>query len=690
MKTFSEFANETLEESLITEALNNPVEYYMTDDTVIPTKVFGAFDIDGNKYVMALQAADQEGMYILEIGKTSPTGGKVVWWKFHNSKDIVRVLATSMHFAQASTAILGPKLKGVAIRFRNNTAQEITRAARITTRILKRSYISSFKVVDVAQPEKMTDGPTKSQYKLWRHVFVTRKGVSPSSLFTGNYFKKYDFNGNGAIPEPALSGMKTKTPPKQVIKTTPSKKFSFGQFEVDTPGDQEIFDKVQNVKASKGSPKPVEEPKSENNFDKDFSYSGISAGLNSYSGVIQGIPGFNSMVNALKKYGYDESKFDEGNLKYVVSNLKDAEKEILKKCNLWDGSNVKDLGTWRAVMKKIADPSGSPAIQSVVQSNKEKTETLTKKYSGSLSTQKPKPTSASDSKITSNVSPDDFTPTMPGSGSSAFFDGQAWQEPGVSVEKKLQHISYELGYYDELKEAKGFTVLRHYTGSAYDEYNDPLRSTISKLFKGEPLSKQEITNITGGASKFQKLAKMFENIKPLPESLWVYRGSNLYEVDKSKIEPGYDFVDPAFMSTSLRPNISFGKHRMRIFLPKGSKVLPILGQSKIPSEKEIVLPPSSVIRVIEVEQKDSRIAFQGVFMGSAFKSITQMLKKQLTLAEEYGMYSELKGFIEMMEEKEKYSAEDKFGGPVHDTELSELIKKAIKSGKVELDKPEEE
>ena len=143
---------------------------------------------------------------------------------------------------------------------------------------------------------------------------------------------------------------------------------------------------------------------------------------------------------------------------------------------------------------------------------------------------------------------------------------------------------------------------------------------------------------------------------------------------------------------SLKSDISFGKDKMRIFLPKGSKVVPILNHSKHSSENEILLPPSSVIKVVETEVVNDRLGIHGVFMGSAFKSITQMLKKQLTMAEDYDSINQLKGFIAMYEEdekQEKYNPNDKFGGE-YDAELADLIRDAIAKGKVKVEAPNEE
>jgi len=172
--------------------------------------------------------------------------------------------------------------------------------------------------------------------------------------------------------------------------------------------------------------------------------------------------------------------------------------------------------------------------------------------------------------------------------------------------------------------------------------------------------------------------------------LWVYR--NTYLPDKSVIIPGYQYVDPAFLSTSLRDDLSFGGDQMRIYLPKGSKVIPILNHSKHSGEQEILLPPCSVVKVVEVVKDSSsgKMGIQGVFMGSAFKSITSELKKKLKLSEEYNSMRDILEILAMNEEKEPpYDPAGKFSD-IHDQELDELISNAIAKGKLEVDPPKKE
>ena len=671
----------------LNEALNNPQEYYMTDDTKMPTSIYAAFDIDGDKYIMSLEATSDAGVYILEVGKTGSSGGKTYWWKFHKANHILPVLATALHFVQSATAWLGPKMKGIAVQFKQGASDQMDRAMRLATRIIKRSYVKSFTVVPVAQPA-ITDKDKYYHQKI-RYLFIAKKNVPLTTLFGGKTFKKYDFDGKEA-PAEAMAELAPKKMKKQVNTVKPSTKYSFGEFEIDTPEDTETLDKVKNLKPVASNDT---QPAPTSGSDESDIYNTWGYGSNAMAGIIQMFSPFSSMVSALQKYGYDENKLDWGNLRYRINQLSAVEKEALKKMELFDVDSTNVRNRWSAVMKKIAEPSKSETIKNIVTSAQNNVKDFIQKYDGKISSSgtssAPKSTTSSKK---SDIDPTNIVATMPGSGIVVSFEGSGWKEEDGSSMKKKEHILYNLGYEQDVANLKTYSNVVSYSGAHYSTYNKPLRNIIGKLFNGEQLDKKEIKEITSSYSKYQKLFKAFNDIKPLPESLWVYRGTYIPPADKAKIEPGYEFVDPAFLSTSLKSDISFGKDKMRIFLPKGSKVVPILNHSKHSSENEILLPPSSVIKVVETEVVNDRLGIHGVFMGSAFKSITQMLKKQLTMAEDYDSINQLKGFIAMYEEdekQEKYNPNDKFGGE-YDAELADLIRDAIAKGKVKVEAPNEE
>jgi hypothetical protein len=681
----------------LTEALNNPQEYYMTDDTKMPTSIYAAFDVNGNKYIMCLEETSDKGVFILEVGRTGDSGGKTYWWKFHKQSDILPVLATTMHFLQAATAWMGPKLKGIAVQFKQGASDQMQRATRIAERIIKRSYVKTFKLVPVAQPA-VTEKDKYYHQKI-RFLFIAKKNIPLNSLFGGSTFKKYSFDGK-EVPAEAIAELEPKKVKKMSNTVKPSKKYSFGQFDVDTPLDDELLDKVGKVApvdtdASSLKAEIEDAYKKEQEYNNALEAATIGS-ANAKAGMIQAMPAFKSMVNALKKYGFDENKLNWNDLSYVISNASKGEKELLAAAEMVDVNSETVKNRWKAAMEKIGSPSPSQAIQYITKEKEEEAKKYLSKYPMGKPADNPQPY-AGDTKnkvMKSNIDPNQLVASMPGSGIDIKFNGFQFEEADGNWEIRKAHLRDNLGYHKEVGNLKSLSNIVSYSGSQYDKYNQPLRETIKKLFEGQSLTAAEIKEITTNYSKYQKLFKAFDDIKPLPESVWVYRGTHIPGNVKNAIVPGYEFVDPAFLSTSMKPNTNFGYDRMRIFLPKGSKVVPILGHSKHVFEQEILLPPSSVIKVVEVEVGSSgtRYAIQGVFTGSVFKSITEMLKKQLTMAEDYGSIRSLKELImeqENNQSNKKYNPEGKFGGQ-YDAELAELISDAIAKGKVKVDPPKTE
>lgn len=669
------------EELLLTEALNNPVEYYMTDDTKMPDGIFAAFDIDGGKYIMNLVQSDNQGVYLFDVGRAAASVGKTLWWRFHNKSDILPVMATAMHFLQASTMWMQGKVKGIAIQFRMG-AEAASKAQRIAEKIIKRAYVKSFEVIPVSQPP-VTD-QDKYFYQKIRYVFIAKKGVSRSALFGGKTFKRYDIEA-GTAPIEAVSQLKPKKEKKATNTLKPSSKYSFGQFEVDTPADQQLLDKLAKIEVV-AEPAPQSKTNDSDEHKKMLDEAS-GGGLNALSGMIQALNPFNSMVSALKKHGFDEKKLNWSDLKYVVNNMSTPEKELLQNAKLIPiEDNKKAL--WESVMKKIAKPSPLQSMKVIVTAATKDTKAFIKKFpNGSPSGSVAAPSGAKT--IKSNINPNDLQPTLPGSGTDVSISYGVFVVSGEDPTKKANHLFYDLGY-DKITSITGFSNLNSYTGSEYNNYNNPIRNIVSKLLEGQPLTKQEIDGIIKGTNKYQKLAKMFELIQPLPESLWVYRGTTLPGKLRQQIQPGYQFVDPAFLSTSVNPDTGMGSDRMRIFLPKGSKVLPVLFSSQHPSEKEILLPPTSVIKVIETHTtpQDS-VLFQGVYMGSSWKSITAALKKKLNESTNYDIIKViLEKLIMEQEETEKYDPSEKFGGEYND-ELAELINNEIEKGTFKIEGPEQ-
>ena len=359
---------------------------------------------------------------------------------------------------------------------------------------------------------------------------------------------------------------------------------------------------------------------------------------------------------------------------------------------------------WIEILKYMAEPVGvsdEKHMKAIIDYRNAKKEAaaegeklLATPSAGKIGSVKKKPTPKLDIDMT------EFKSTMPGTGTSEVkIEGTFFVESSeYDIGTIRQHLQSQdgLDYYSAIENLPKsvYKTVVNYSGSGYDSFNNPLRKIVSKLFRKEPLTQSEIDELTSGTKKIAKMARIFEKLKPLPESMYVYRSTLVPYEMREAIVPGYEYVDPAFTSASLRTDVTIGgKDRMRIFLPKGSKVIPILEHSNHSPEQEIILPPTSIIKVVEAEERtvdgSSRIFFQGVYTGFAYKSIVEKLKKGLTEAvESRRILLSLQRMISMSEEKKEdgYDPEGKFGG-TYDWNLAALITKAIKDGDIEVDVP---
>jgi len=706
LKKFDIF-NNLNEDILLAEALNNPKEYYMTDDTVLPSKMYGATTINGGTYIIRLVEQNGEGIYTLDVGKVKKVGGKAGWWKFHNPSDILPVIATTLDFAKKAITTVGPKLTGIAIRLHGQIGKRKV-AERIAIKALKKSSMNIFTVFQVTQVGE------KQFTKKYNHgyVFIGKKALSPEAIFKAKEFKEFGFdpskNDNSDALLKSLDSMKPKKPVQQTHTIAPSKKYTFGQYDLDVPSDTELLDKLAATKMSGEVAKHIEK---QVEVEKKIDSSGVfdpedMSSVGALANALRTIPEFAKMANALRVNGFDVKKVDFDNLQYVYNQMSTFNKQLVD--TMAAGGSLPDanLGNikgatgqiWIEILKYMAmpvDASDEKHMMAIIAYRNAKKEAAF----DSIKTAVSKPSKVK-KKPKLDIDMTEFKSTMPGTGTSevkikgTFFVESSEYDIGTI----RQHLQSQdgLNYYNEIENLPKsvYKNVVHYSGSGYTSFNDPLRKIVSKLFRKEPLTKAEIDELTSGTKKIAKMAKIFETLKPLPESMYVYRSTLVPYEMREAIVPGYEYVDPAFTSASLRTDVTIGgKDRMRIFLPKGSKVIPILEHSQHEPEQEIILPPTSIIKVVEAEERtvdgSSRIFFQGVYMGFAYKSIVEKLKKGLTEAvESRRILLSLQRMISMSEEKKEdgYDPEGKFGG-TYDWNLAALVTKAIKDGDIEVDVP---
>lgn len=251
-----------IDDHSLTESLNSPQEFYMTDDTKLPMQVHAAFSIDGDEnsmYVISLVQSKTAGMYILDVGRTPKGGGKSYYWKFHSPSDLRPVLSTLVKFVETSMQLLGPKLKGIAVRFRMANTKMMEVSERIATKMIKKSYMKSMKIVPVKQPEvetKKNKAGEKGVFygKTQRYLFIAKKVVAPATIFKAKNFKTlgYDFDltkgltTKNPLPYETLAELKPKVVVKPVKSLTPSKKYAIAGLKVQLSND-DIVDVIGGV-----------------------------------------------------------------------------------------------------------------------------------------------------------------------------------------------------------------------------------------------------------------------------------------------------------------------------------------------------------------------------------------------------------------------------------------------------------
>jgi hypothetical protein len=132
-------------------------------------------------------------------------------------------------------------------------------------------------------------------------------------------------------------------------------------------------------------------------------------------------------------------------------------------------------------------------------------------------------------------------------------------------------------------------AIKYYTGSGYTTMNNLLRQNKMQF------KTNDIVN------KINLIDQAFRNVPPLDQSVVVYRGINLdYKLNQ-------DFVDKGYVSTSADKNksLAFNAHKknkccfFEIYLPKGSRVLPLVSISHYKVEMEILLCRNSLFQIVK-------------------------------------------------------------------------------------------
>ncbi len=446
-----------------------------------------------------------------------------------------------------------------------------------------------------------------------------------------------------------------------------------------------------------------------------------------------------SMASKIQHYGFDESKFDSSTFAYVLKKLKTSGQfQYLPKIYVQNGWLESDEGglTSEGIQKtkvllmridtflkdKSMHMDGKPTkvflnmktstVQSLtqwqshysaIQDNEDeyqvKMNMWNKVNNPGLGKNQPQFTKGGMSyhpqdtytkhkaMVDENVDFSTLVSGLKGSGEYVFTGYTSHgQEVGENVDTKLKDI-YAKGWGSAgSMKKKGVPVstipiVQAYTGSQYDNYNGTLRKAFNDVLLGdkdEEALKHETWLWSNYGDKVQAMQKAFEQIEPLDFDMWVYRGSSLPSfVSASNLHPGKFYVDPGFVSTAVHSTNSFGMGnlKMRIFIPKGSRVIPVLNESNHSTEREVILPAASVLKIIRYDALENKYGdvlhhVTCVYTGTVFNDIMAKYKEKYNLKEATKKTTKDKG----------YDPNKKFAGNPYDVKLTKKITDMIKKG----------
>jgi len=692
----------------LTESLNTPVEFFITDDTKIPERIAGLCTINGTTYGMSLEKSTFHKIYILSFYRVLNV--KPRYWSFRKPTDIRPALSTVLKFVEGSIPFLKPHMDGIIIK---PIAKTVGRNfERLVTLAVKRLYQKSLTTVSTTQTGK----PGAS------YVFIVRKTVSPKTLFKSKQFKKYDFGWG--VPIEAMDEIDFKKIQKKTISKKASKKYTFKGMNLSKiEGADEIYNQITDIKSNgKVSYKEYQDKKNgvKEEEKKEIKIEKYTVTSHNMKYILAAL--MPDMTNKLNQYGFDESKFNVGNFNYVLQNLfsKQDSADILhdfmyEKGYINDSNELTKKGEAKIKinLKSIGDNLQLPIAPKVKAkiSNLAK-QTIDYKASKILHAENKKENakSSDDSYYMTNHTIEttdiDFdslraTVTMPGVGkafklTSSF--GSWGKADGENTQQANNYIEDDLGYREEIIHKwteKERQALSYYTGSSYHSFNGPLRQ-IGAMFSQnksyEDLSSFDKEDFNLAYKKYIKPFKTgIDKLTPLPEPIIVYRGGFIPEPERPLLKAGGDYIDPAFISTSLRSTFEFGQKNVKfeIFIPEGSKILPALTHSMSGTEKEIILPPFSVQKIASIETFDPSHSSYGtpwffirtILIGSVYDSFTSNFLKYNKLKEGYIMTEAKKS-----KETKTYDPHKKYGGEWPKAEFTKKMQQQIKSGKLKFDK----
>ena len=184
-------------------------------------------------------------------------------------------------------------------------------------------------------------------------------------------------------------------------------------------------------------------------------------------------------------------------------------------------------------------------------------------------------------------------------------------------------------YLSKLSSQPHLKMVQLYTGTLFDQTVDYMFSTIYGKSPRNPNVKDFIQHIYDTILLMTQHNHLIINAYNGP--FYVYRGENNILVN---INGFYDtinkddiFVIPTFYSTSINRKSFYHKDvQMKILLDEHSKFLVIFTSSDFSLEKEILLPPGSVLQVTQITKHSGKIHIEFKYIGfNKFDNIDDFL-----------------------------------------------------------------
>ena len=657
MKSFINFKDQ----ELFFESLNTAVEFQMTEDTMLPKQIYASASINGSDYGMSLVETTYDKVYMIELYRI--VNVKKRTWSFKTPADIRPVLATFLKFMEASYPFIKNRMDGIIIDIPSKAGSE--RYQSLLTKIIKKTYIQTFRVVPV---KKISDGARN-------YIFVTKKSVKPETIFkTVVFTKHFEFDPTGMDIQDIVSSENLETiavpykRQKETVSTKPSKLFAFKKLdlgnEIDS-SDIKLIDDISNKAVqSKGGSNVVDllgnkevvgdkvEEVPLGKFNLNYSPNDqIDANNIPIAGLIKNRMSW-SLKSSLDNMVKTEKKMDNS---YVVKSLR----EVFKKVYNYDTSNsmrlimvemglannnglmkvgVKNKPMWEKVLNDVIDMSVDDAKLAYKELVALKKIDAAANVSFKREIMSAKVLEMPFAISTTNEAFKSDNDTKWDDGTMGFvnFNEDIFEKIAVVRNNEgykkfddifkgvLNSIDTSKLTVEEAKQEKAIRGFQSYTASGFKSINPNLRNSMATMKYG---------NFILDFRSDAMFAFYNEYAVEMEEDMWVYR--NCEVPGQKNFEPGDVFVDPAWLSTSLSSNIAMGNKpnstRMKIYLPKGTKCIPILNYSSVSKEKEIMLPPFSRIRLTEVYHtifdKKTKPFVVGVYTGNGASSFYEAYKK---------------------------------------------------------------